>query len=339
MPTSIARASASSGSLRLSDSSARSNRFSSAASSSGRNTSTRARDKSAAFSSNDGFSVVAPTSVTVPSSITGRNESCCARLKRWISSMKSSVPLPVWRRARAASNAFFRSATPEKTAESCSKCRSVSSASSRATVVLPVPGGPQRIREPSVPERSMRVSAPSGPRRWSWPTTSDERARAQAVRQRSWRRLLKACGGEEVGHRRYQGPITVGRICPFRLMENRQTRAVRLARSCIRAVEFDRLAVDIENNVARRQADLPRGRVLRDVGHHDAGVAAFHAEIFSDGGRHVDDRRTGKGRAPADLAFVARHGFRRGHEMNLHAARAARCEALREPRRCRHLSW
>ena len=37
-----------------------------------RNTSTRARDSSAALSSNDGFSVVAPTSTMVPSSITGR---------------------------------------------------------------------------------------------------------------------------------------------------------------------------------------------------------------------------------------------------------------------------
>ncbi len=94
MAISMARASSSSGSLRPSIASARSSRCASAAASSGLNTSTRARDRSAAFSSKDGFSVVAPTSVTVPSSITGRKESCCARLKRWISSTKSSVPLP-----------------------------------------------------------------------------------------------------------------------------------------------------------------------------------------------------------------------------------------------------
>ena len=41
-----------------------------------------ARESSAAFSSNDGFSVVAPMSVIVPSSMTGRNESCWPRLKR-----------------------------------------------------------------------------------------------------------------------------------------------------------------------------------------------------------------------------------------------------------------
>jgi hypothetical protein len=55
---------------------------------------TRARDSSAALSSKEGFSVVAPTSVIVPSSMTGRKASCWARLKRWISSTKSSVPLP-----------------------------------------------------------------------------------------------------------------------------------------------------------------------------------------------------------------------------------------------------
>ena len=116
MRTSDARASASSGSGRPSIASARASSFSTAAASSGLNTSTRARDSSGAISSNDGFSVVAPTSTMVPSSITGRKQSCCARLKRWISSTNSSVPCPVSRRARASSNTFFRSATPEKIA-------------------------------------------------------------------------------------------------------------------------------------------------------------------------------------------------------------------------------
>ena len=79
--------------------------------------STRARDSKAALSSNEGFSVVAPISVTVPSSITGKNESCWARLKRWISSTKSKVPCPAPRLARACSNTFFSSATPVKMAE------------------------------------------------------------------------------------------------------------------------------------------------------------------------------------------------------------------------------
>ena len=67
----------------------------------------------------------------------------------------------VSRRARAASNTFLRSATPEKIAEICSKCRSVACARSRATVVLPVPGGPQKMSEPNVRVSSKRASAPS----------------------------------------------------------------------------------------------------------------------------------------------------------------------------------
>ena len=50
-----------------------------------------------------------------------QKKSCWARLKRWISSTNSSVPCPVSRRSRAASKTFFRSATPEKIAEICSK--------------------------------------------------------------------------------------------------------------------------------------------------------------------------------------------------------------------------
>ena len=49
------------------------------------------RERSALLTSNEGFSVVAPTRTTVPSSTCGRNASCWALLKRWISSMKRSV--------------------------------------------------------------------------------------------------------------------------------------------------------------------------------------------------------------------------------------------------------
>ena len=94
MARSVPRASASSGRARPASASARSSSSSSAASSSRRSTSTWQRDSSAPFSAKDGFSVVAPTRVTVPSSTTGRKPSCCARLKRWISSTNSSVPCP-----------------------------------------------------------------------------------------------------------------------------------------------------------------------------------------------------------------------------------------------------
>ena len=134
---------------------------------SGRKTSTRARDKSDALSSNEGFSVVAPMSVIEPSSITGRKESCCARLKRWISSTNNSVPRPCERRVRAASKIFFNSATPVWIAETWTKASLRAAPISRATVVLPLPGGPQKIIEPSAGDASRRVSAPSGPVRCS----------------------------------------------------------------------------------------------------------------------------------------------------------------------------
>ena len=127
----------------------------------------------AALSSKLGFSVVAPTSVTVPSSTTPRKPSCCARLKRWISSTNSRVFCPARAASRASANSFFSSATPENTAEMPTKRRPTASASSRAMLVLPVPGGPQRMRLDSVPAATMRPMAPSGPVRCDWPTTSD----------------------------------------------------------------------------------------------------------------------------------------------------------------------
>jgi len=105
---------------------------------------TRAANRRAALSSKRGFSVVAPMSVTGAVFHHRQETVLCARLKRWISSTKSSVPRPIIRRERAASKTFLRSATPEKIAEICSKARSVSRASRRATVVLPVPGAPRR---------------------------------------------------------------------------------------------------------------------------------------------------------------------------------------------------
>ena len=56
---------------------------------------TAARESSAEFTSNDGFSVVAPTKVKRPCSTYGRNASCCALLKRCTSSTKRMVARPL----------------------------------------------------------------------------------------------------------------------------------------------------------------------------------------------------------------------------------------------------
>src|ERR671916_622984 len=81
----------------------------------------RQRDRSAEFTSKYGFSVVAPTRITVPSSTAGSSVSCCALLKRWISSRKKIVRSPlVWRRCCARSITFRTSARPALTADSSS---------------------------------------------------------------------------------------------------------------------------------------------------------------------------------------------------------------------------
>ena len=43
---------------------------------------------------------------------------------------------------------------------------------SLATVVLPVPGGPQKIIERGASPSAIRRNGPLSPRRWSWPMTS-----------------------------------------------------------------------------------------------------------------------------------------------------------------------
>ena len=138
-----------------------------------RSTNTFERESSAAFTSNDGFSVVAPMSTMSPASTRGRNASCCALLNRWISSMKTMVRRPVARRIRSASLITSRiSLMPASTALKETNRALVVSAMMRASVVLPVPGGPQRMidcsRSRSIASRSGLPGASSS----SWPTNS-----------------------------------------------------------------------------------------------------------------------------------------------------------------------
>ncbi len=62
---------------------------------------------------------------------------------------------------RAASKAFRSSATPDMTAESGNSVSPTSLARRRASVVLPQPGGPQRMSEPSFFAASIRPSGAS----------------------------------------------------------------------------------------------------------------------------------------------------------------------------------
>ncbi len=117
-----------------------------------RSTYTRQRESRAAFTSKEGFSVVAPTRITVPFSTWGRKASCWDRLKRWISSTNRIVRRPRrWRSFSASAMTSRISLTPERTAENAMKRAPATEAISEARVVLPEPGGPQRIIECSWP--------------------------------------------------------------------------------------------------------------------------------------------------------------------------------------------
>ena len=122
-----------------------------------------------------GFSVVAPISVTVPSSTSCSSPSCCARLKRWISSMNRIGRRPAARNLRASLKASRTSATPDMTAESAISGSPTAAASRRAKVVLPQPGGPHRMTEDRRPAASIRPSGASGFNTSSWPSTSSSR--------------------------------------------------------------------------------------------------------------------------------------------------------------------
>ena len=82
------------------------------------------RDSKGAMTENDGFSVVAATRITHPFSTPGSSASCCAFVKRWISSRNSTVEMPYRSRADIAFSITRRtSLTPALTADSSTKFR------------------------------------------------------------------------------------------------------------------------------------------------------------------------------------------------------------------------
>ena len=74
---------------------------------------------------------------------------------------------------------------PASTADSAMNSAFAPFATKRASVVLPVPGGPHRIIECGRPASSARRNGAPGPSRCDWPTYSSSIARSQPVGQRS----------------------------------------------------------------------------------------------------------------------------------------------------------
>ena len=134
-----------------------------------------ARDSSALTTSKDGFSVVAPTKIKSPDSTCGRKASCWLLLKRCTSSTNTTVGRCVAASVcLAASTASRMSFTPPKTADIAIKGRSKAFAINRAIVVLPTPGGPQRIMECGRRFSNATRSGAPGPKSFFWPMTSSK---------------------------------------------------------------------------------------------------------------------------------------------------------------------
>ena len=129
--------------------------------------------------------MVAPTRNTSASSTAGSSVSCCALLKRWISSRKKIVRSPlVSRRCWARSSTARTSARPALTADASSKAAREFTASSRASVVLPVPGGPYRIIECGRPSSIAVRSAEPRAEQVLLADELAERRRSHARRER-----------------------------------------------------------------------------------------------------------------------------------------------------------
>jgi hypothetical protein len=131
----------------------------------------------------NGFSVVAATRVTVRASTAPSNESCCVLENRWISSMNSTVSRPEARRSTWACSMTARtSRTPELSADICTNRRFVAEDTIRASVVLPLPGGPNRISDIGESPSTRRRNGEPAPSKCLWPITSSrDRGRIRAA--------------------------------------------------------------------------------------------------------------------------------------------------------------
>lgn len=164
------------------------------------------RESSGEITEKYGFSVVAAISVTQRFSTAGSSESCCALLKRWISSRKRTVSRPYAPEERRAPSMTARtSLTPAVMADSSTKRFWVAWLTTYASVVLPMPGGPQRITDdgpagPPPPSPTSRLQRRSGAQQMLLAHDLVEGARTHPHGQRAAGRILLLavfCGGGE----------------------------------------------------------------------------------------------------------------------------------------------
>ncbi len=271
---------------------------------SGLSTYTRARDSSALFTSKDGFSVVAPMKISVPSSTYGRKVSCWDLLKRCTSSRNSTVSR-VPRKLRACSTTARMSLMPASTAESAMNSRIGAARHQARKRGLAGPGRPpqdHRVR-PAGLERAAQRRA---------------RTRADATGRRIHRGRAVAAGRPAAGRCRRRPPARhlVSRpitSTPRRRRERKQVRCeLGIARrvgegqlrdlvELVREEHRGQLAVLVESDAHQleirvrvlgnelKPAAVRRSRAATDVElvAHRAGSGQQHRGRAGEGGIHV----------------------------------------------------
>ena len=173
-----------------------------AAASSGSSRNSVLRLRSGGLTSKNGFSVVAPIRVSVPSSTAGSSASCCDFENRWISSRNRIVPRPCSpSRCRARSMTSRTSLTPAVTALICSNARFVRAGDRERQRGL---AGARRAPEDRAGQAVLLDQLAQRPARTDQVVLADdvvERARPQAGGQRRLgAEVLFGGGAEQVGH-------------------------------------------------------------------------------------------------------------------------------------------
>ena len=150
--------------------------------------------------------MVAPIRMMVRSSTAPSSESCWVLEKRCTSSMNSTVCSPVWRRVCRAPAITSRTWATHGGQErrQLANRRPATPATSIASAVLPVPGGPYSSIEDTPPPSTSRRNGAPGPSRARCPTTSS-RVRGR-IRTASGARMSTTSDGALIGASRESSP-------------------------------------------------------------------------------------------------------------------------------------
>src|SRR5690242_7862547 len=187
------------------------------------------------------------------------------------------------------------------TADRVTKWAPISPASSRARLVLPVPGGPHRSVELRWPRATLRRSGPRSPTRCSWPTNS-ARVRGRIRAARGWR---SGGGWKSASGRAPPDRAAGGRRLATRSMVRGPTGPARRLERLERE-EVEPVHEDVEDGEDREEEPADE---------HDPSDVALDVGVLV--GRPYRQRHRGRrhrrrlgGRPTAALASLARGGRR-----------------------------